>query len=33
MAETIKSLSANPRLYRPLKALCETEARTGKRMN
>jgi 2'-hydroxyisoflavone reductase len=28
MAETIKSLSANPRLYGPLKALCENEART-----
>jgi 2'-hydroxyisoflavone reductase len=28
MAETIKSLSANPRLYGPLKALCEKEART-----
>jgi 2'-hydroxyisoflavone reductase len=28
MAETIESLSANPRLYGPLKALSETEART-----
>jgi 2'-hydroxyisoflavone reductase len=28
MAETIKSLSANPRLYGPLKALCENEVRT-----
>jgi 2'-hydroxyisoflavone reductase len=28
MAETIESLSVNPRLYGPLKALCETEART-----
>jgi 2'-hydroxyisoflavone reductase len=28
MAETIESLSANPRLYGPLKALCEQEART-----
>jgi 2'-hydroxyisoflavone reductase len=28
MAETIKSLSANPRLYGPLKALSEAEART-----
>jgi 2'-hydroxyisoflavone reductase len=27
MAETGKSLNANPRLYGPLKALCETEAR------
>jgi 2'-hydroxyisoflavone reductase len=27
MAETIGSLSVNPRLYGPLKALCETEAR------
>jgi 2'-hydroxyisoflavone reductase len=28
MAETIESLRANPKLYGPLKALCETEART-----
>jgi 2'-hydroxyisoflavone reductase len=28
MAETLESLSANPRLYGPLKALCEAEART-----
>jgi len=28
MAETIRSLSANQRLYGPLKALCEKEART-----
>jgi len=28
MAETIESLNANPRLYGPLKAACETEART-----
>lgn len=28
MAETIASLNANPRLYGPLKALCEAEART-----
>jgi 2'-hydroxyisoflavone reductase len=28
MAETIESLNANPRLYGPLKALSETEART-----
>jgi 2'-hydroxyisoflavone reductase len=28
MAETIKSLSVNPRLYGPLKAVCEAEART-----
>jgi hypothetical protein len=27
MAETIESLNANPRLYGPLKALSETEAR------
>jgi 2'-hydroxyisoflavone reductase len=27
MAETIESLTANPRLYGPLKALCEAEAR------
>jgi 2'-hydroxyisoflavone reductase len=28
MAETSESLNANPRLYGPLKAACETEART-----
>jgi 2'-hydroxyisoflavone reductase len=28
MAETVKSLSANPQLYGPLKALCEKEARS-----
>jgi len=28
MAETIKSLNADPTLYGPLKALCETETRT-----
>jgi len=28
MAETIASLNGNPRLYGPLKALCEAEART-----
>src|SRR5260221_8277406 len=28
MAETIESLNANPKLYGPLKAVCEMEART-----
>jgi 2'-hydroxyisoflavone reductase len=28
MAETVKSLSANPQLYGPLKALCEKEAQS-----